>query len=407
MKHDELEYYNEPKITSLERKGNSLIFETVTLTDKYVPTNVLKENYNTIENKEMRWRHLPPEENASSFIGVVKNARLEEITDKSGDKVTALITKNEIFGNTKSQKKAQSLIEKCYENGEGVCGVSAGFVKLSDDDGNVVGMHIRELSLTPRPKCKECGVLTPEGVVLEMTDKLKEHYKPDIGDSQKPKGHMEGGQKTSSAKSDVGSGVNEESGKQKNKKKKLKPSSYGMEDDESLHGAIGVYEKMNKVLENRNIELEVLSEELVSRVESYESKIKQLEDLLVQSTAYIEELEDKNEKLATIPLRMRIAELKGLEDPEEIKEVLERYEDRSFDYLVDIVEELEDLKSEGQDKIIAEEYEEKQPDKQVAIAMEEEQVVQFEDLTDPNDILKHAGFSEYEIQQISRGASVR
>jgi len=394
-------------IGSLEQKGDSLFFKTVTLTDKYVPSNVLEKNFNTIRNKEIRWRHVTPESNASSFLGVVNDAIYSKIIDKAGDPVNAVITTNEIFGSTPSQKKAQQIIRSCMEAGDGVCGVSAGFVKLSDDDGQVKGIHMRELSLTPKPKCKECGVLNIKGEVLEeMSQKPKEGTAKYLSnESATPKGHQEGGARTSNATSDMGEGIHAGSGKQSF----TRPKTYGFEGNWSDFKELGqmeVYDKMNKNLENRNIELEVLAEELGRSIEDKDKKIEELEDLLSTAAEYIEELEIKNEKMSTIPLRLRIADLKGIDTEEGISEVLEKYEEKSADYLLDLIEELEGFEEEAEEKPETktqelEQLEEKQlPIESQAVVKLEDQEIDFESLTDPDEILKAVGFSDNDIKTI-------
>lgn len=394
-------------------EGDNLVFKSLSLTDKYVPENILSKNAWSIENKEIRYRHKPPEELASSFMGYVRSYLYEDVVDSKGDKRKGLITENVILGNTAAQKKAQDAVKECYASkGErGLCGVSVGFVKLSDDKGNTVGMHLRELSLTPRPKCHECGAVTISGEVLEMNPKRSEDpegEQPEVetetdDEKIKPKKHDEGGPSTTDEDDDLGEGVGEDAGKQRDPPVKKFLENLGFESlQEQYKGrskvknGIEVYEDLNKQLKNHAMELEVYTEQLTKGLKGAEAKIHKLEEELSAKSQKIQELETQNRVLHVGPLAMRIAELKGYEDEASIRATIEKYIDKDPAYLRDLIDEMEEVANVYSSN---EEYE----DSETVVSTGRQEVKSLEEMTDPDEILQHAGFSAIQIADLARG----
>jgi len=126
--------------SSIYSEGGSLFFVAEALTDHFVPQDVMERDAWTFKGKELRFRHEQPEKNVNSLIGHIHDSWFED------GKIKQLA---EVWGYREDLKKLQNEIKS------GKMSISAGYKKTKSDDGDIIGIYGRELSVTPFPKCTQ------------------------------------------------------------------------------------------------------------------------------------------------------------------------------------------------------------------------------------------------------------
>jgi len=153
------------KTEDVYSQGGSLFFVAKALVEAFVPVEVMEQYAWTGKGKEARWRHELPEDDVNVLIGHMHDCWFED------GGVKAFV---EIWGYKESLKEKQAKIES------GEFSVSLGFKKTYDEaNENIVGIYIREISLTPTPQCTlELGCSIESIIALEETDEV-ENTMPD------------------------------------------------------------------------------------------------------------------------------------------------------------------------------------------------------------------------------------
>jgi len=128
------------------RDGGSLFVRVTALNHHFVPPEVIEQYAHYGDNKEVRVQHGIPEKDISALVGHIHECKAE-----NGElKILA-----EVWGYNEKLKELQRQII------DGEMEVSLGYKKTMADDDEIVGIYIRELSFTPRPRCTPemgCGV---------------------------------------------------------------------------------------------------------------------------------------------------------------------------------------------------------------------------------------------------------
>jgi len=125
-----------------------IVFRPGQYEDLFYGVKEVREAIPTLVGKEVRWRHLMPEQ-YDSLLGIVEDAWWDEVNQG----VRARFT---IMQRTEAQKEAVRLIEE-----EGVDGISVGMWRMPDAEGRAAEFIIyREMSITPNPECKTCRIDT-------------------------------------------------------------------------------------------------------------------------------------------------------------------------------------------------------------------------------------------------------
>lgn len=140
-----------------------LRFQAIGITANYVPKEFLGQLAETAKNKEIRFRHISPDDQVESYLGRILDTKLQD--------GTMLIT-GEILGNTPEQQGVQQWIREQQTKGQPL-GISMGFIVTKDEkSGTVIRVDAREASITPQPKCGECRItkLLNENRIGEMRE---------------------------------------------------------------------------------------------------------------------------------------------------------------------------------------------------------------------------------------------
>jgi hypothetical protein len=283
-----------------DKDSNSLVLEVLSLTPEYLEKDLIKEFYQSLEGKEIRWRHVQPELFTGSFLGTT----LKTWLDDSGN----LMSHIKIDGDTEEQKKAQKWIKEQFEKEEKV-GVSVGFIRIMDDDEKTTKVFFREQSITPFPHCDECGVVK----IVTNEDKDKEVVEAEelanipLGTHLSLEPGFEGSF-TFEGKKDK----EEKEGKdEKDKEKEEKEDEEDEKDKEKEEMQDEKKDGKGKNDEKELKQLESSNKQLKSQVKEYEKALVILKDKVI-------ELEVEKEIRTSEPKRKRIAELEGFTDPRAI-----------------------------------------------------------------------------------------
>jgi len=129
-------------------EGGSLYFVADALTEAFVPVDIMQKYAWTGKGKEARWRHEVPEKDINVLIGHIHECWFEN------NKIKIFV---EIWGYKDDLKAIQEQIAN------GTFSISLGFKKSHDDNGNLIAIYIREVSITPTPQCTSelgCGIST-------------------------------------------------------------------------------------------------------------------------------------------------------------------------------------------------------------------------------------------------------
>jgi len=253
--------------TDVYRQGGSLFITATALTEDFVPLEVMKRDAWYGKGKEVRFRHGIPELDLSALIGHIHDVGVTNDTLK----VVA-----EIWGYNDELKDLQPQVIA------GELSISLGYKKTMDDAGNVVGYYIRELSLTPSPKC------SPE----------------------------------------MGCGIDS-----------YLPATQSMLVQNEM-SASEMLEKLEKTLGSQNrergeriVELEATIEALDSRLSQSNDVIKQLKEKNESLEQQIVELGKEKEQAKTLSIRKEIIALQEITDEEAVKAEMEELASLSEDEL--------------------------------------------------------------------------
>jgi hypothetical protein len=130
-------------------EGPVLRFQAIGITSKYVPKEFIGQLAETAKNKEIRFRHISPDDQVESYLGRILDTKIQD--------GTMLIT-GEILGNTPEQQGVQQWMREQQAKGEPL-GISMGFIITKDEKTDkVIRVDAREASVTPQPKCGECRI---------------------------------------------------------------------------------------------------------------------------------------------------------------------------------------------------------------------------------------------------------
>lgn len=317
--------FSNPTVEILEDSGR-MKFKATALTPKYVALELIKEYFEELNGKELRWRHKTPEQTPNAFLGKVLSAKFED------DTMTAEAL---IFNRTKAQKLAQELVK----NGD-IDAVSVGFIKMTDDKGIPDEIFFRELSLTPNPKCKECNdiemILNEGEGVIEMSTNPSP---PSTPDSQVPVvnkkyiacPHCDGKFMTAEDLNEHWADVYLA---QESKIKILTK----MEDSSGDKPAeLTNLEEVSNQRKNKIMEFQVYTTHLEKSLKTVNERLQEVEEEGKKKDVVIQRFE-------TLPLRFHIAELKGFsENFEEAKKVADGYADYTKEELEEKIEEMEGI----------------------------------------------------------------
>lgn len=137
-----------------ERNGKFYI-EAPLQTETIFPLEILKRDFQTAFNKEVRSFHVPPEEDIDSFVGVVNKVWWDHFTNKPWVRL-------EIFGNSSWGREVQQiLLEDAQKplSQRRIRGISAGVLEwYRKGTKELAGIHIREVSLADDPACDVCTI---------------------------------------------------------------------------------------------------------------------------------------------------------------------------------------------------------------------------------------------------------
>lgn len=148
------------KIKKFEQENDFAKFVAILQTEDYIPLNLLEKYHPTGINKPLRYRHIDPEKNPASFMGVISELWMDE---------------GQLWMSGLLEKDTKFQLEKIEEIKEGILdSVSAGIL-LTHENNEYTKLHILEGSLTPFPKCKECKI-----VVIENEEQIQEYFYPNI-----------------------------------------------------------------------------------------------------------------------------------------------------------------------------------------------------------------------------------
>jgi hypothetical protein len=129
-------------------EGPILRFQAIGITSDYVPKEFIGQLAETARNKEIRFRHISPDDQVESYLGRIIDTKLQDGT---------MIITGEILGNTAEQQGVQQWIREQQAKGQPL-GISMGFILTKDQQGHVIRVDAREASVTPSPKCGECRI---------------------------------------------------------------------------------------------------------------------------------------------------------------------------------------------------------------------------------------------------------
>lgn len=240
--------------SKISEENGSLFVIAAGLTTEFVPLEVMEQCHDTFDNKEVRFRHRLPEENVKDLIGHIHETWVEN------EKIMFLF---EVWGHRDDLKEIQEKIK----NNE--YSISAGY-KKTVDNGVIVDIYGRELSVTPFPKCSAesgCGITT-------------------IVQNEK--------------------------------------------DDKKMANTEELYQELEKTIKKQNsergekiIELEATIEVLEDKVLSSNQKITELNEENESLKEKITELETQIVDGETASLRQKIVELEGIKDKEAVQKELE------------------------------------------------------------------------------------
>jgi hypothetical protein len=150
----------------------SKVYELVYMTKEHVSFEQLQQLNVTIPNKEVRWRHVAPEDDTDSLIGRFIKSSLAQLSFEDLDTpLDAVVVEAEIFGDTPEQVQAQEILDASLEEGAEPFGFSGGFYTQVADDGSHIRTLAREGSATGKPRCIRCRVtknITQQYWDLEM-----------------------------------------------------------------------------------------------------------------------------------------------------------------------------------------------------------------------------------------------
>jgi hypothetical protein len=136
-------------LQSYSVEGPVLRFQAIAITRDYCPKEFLGQLAETAKNKEIRFRHISPDNQVESYLGRILDTKLQDGT---------MIITGEILGNTPEQQGVQQWIREQQAKGEPL-GISMGFIVTKDEKTNqVIRVDAREASITPSPKCGECRI---------------------------------------------------------------------------------------------------------------------------------------------------------------------------------------------------------------------------------------------------------
>jgi len=306
-----------PTLIILEDTGD-LVFKTLALTSEYVASELMEAGVSGLIGKELRWRHVPPESSPTSFLGQVIDATYED------GKIWATAR---IFGRTKAQQLAQELVR----NGD-IDAVSVGFIKMTDNEGKPNEIFFRELSLTPKPKCKNCNISSINNEIGVESMSMKpnpaatpEDQAPKVGKSYISCPHCDSKFMTAEDLNEhlanvVLAQMNKIAILQKMEEKPLKQHPY-----------VQKLEQLEEEHKNKLIEYEVYSERLEGKLKDMSTRVKEYEEKLTAKDTIIQRFE-------TLPLRYHIAELMGFgNDLDAAKAVVKEYENNTKPELENII----------------------------------------------------------------------
>lgn len=136
-------------------RNGKFFIEAPLQTDKIFPEEILRRDFETAYNKEVRSFHIPPETNIKSFVGVVNKVWWDDLTNKPWVRL-------EIFGNSRWGRDVQQiLLEDAHKplSERRIKGVSAGVLEwYMKGTKRLMGFHVREVSLAENPACDICTV---------------------------------------------------------------------------------------------------------------------------------------------------------------------------------------------------------------------------------------------------------
>jgi hypothetical protein len=117
-------------------------------------------------NNRLLWRHRDPEN--PKLQGLVFGRNLEETVGDDGFSNSWY----RVFGGPEdgSEIKMQKLIKLRHESGDPI-GISKGFIKHYDKNGEIRRVVALEDSITYKPQCNQC---TTQEVIIQMEDEIKE-----------------------------------------------------------------------------------------------------------------------------------------------------------------------------------------------------------------------------------------
>jgi len=148
------EYFTQSPL-SFQEEGDKFYLTSQFHTAKLIPKDILKRDYKTAFNKEIRCFHISPETDVRSFVGVVDSLWWDDVADVP-------MVKIEVFDDTPTARSMRAIIREDFEKPleeRRIKGISAGLLETRDKTTDrIVKFHAREVSLARDPACEECTI---------------------------------------------------------------------------------------------------------------------------------------------------------------------------------------------------------------------------------------------------------
>jgi len=311
---DKLEVVESGCLVSLEEptNSNSLILEVRSLTEEYVEERLIRENFESLKGKEIRWRHVQPELFSGSFLGTTLNAWLSDTGE--------LMSKVEIHGDTDEQRRAQEWIREQVKDEKPV-GFSVGFIRIFDNKGETSKIFFREQSVTPYPHCKDCGVVKIVTNETETQESSTPNPPEDVSGKSTSENPWDGIQ-LNLPKNFAGSVIFGEKKKKDDEEDEDEDEDVKEPKDSKTEEKEGVDSGSSKIKSTEQIQMESKTQELEAKTQELEAKLEiskgKFTELKKENTSLrdrVIELEVEKEIMASLPKRMRIVGLEGISEP--------------------------------------------------------------------------------------------
>lgn len=163
-----------PTSFKVNEQGRRLLLTSQFHTSQIIPKDILRRDFKTGLNKEVRCFHITPESDTRSFVGVVHDLWWDDDIDEP----MVTIDLNE---DTATADRIREIIVEDSEKPLGerrIKGISAGIIASYDKKTKeIVKFHVREVSLAREPVCEPCTfqdiqIYEKQGINMSDMDKV-------------------------------------------------------------------------------------------------------------------------------------------------------------------------------------------------------------------------------------------